>query len=285
MKIMCIYEIKNTINNKIYIGSTNNFRVRKNNHIHLLSKDKHPNLYLQQSWNKYSRNFFEFNILKVIENIDDLVHYEQKYIDEYKPEYNLRLIAESNRGIKRKIKKTICKLTIDQVKEIRNIYTNELTNYKILSKKYNVTSSTIENIIKNRTYVDENYKIPIINKKVIYTKERRQKLSDLAKSDNGISFWSKNNELTIEQRYARGNANRGKKLTNEQKNKLKNWNDKNYNPLRGRAKLTWDIIYYIREQGKTRSCSDISKELNINHASISLILRNLQWRDPEYGYS
>ena len=54
-----IYQI--VINNKGYIGSTNNFSRRKNEHISLLKRNTHTNKKLQNSYNKYKK--FNFNIL------------------------------------------------------------------------------------------------------------------------------------------------------------------------------------------------------------------------------
>lgn len=41
--ISCVYEIKNKINDKRYIGHTSNFNYRKNTHLHLLRTNKHTN--------------------------------------------------------------------------------------------------------------------------------------------------------------------------------------------------------------------------------------------------
>jgi group I intron endonuclease len=61
--INCIYCIRNKINNKIYIGKTNNFDKRIKKHIQTLNKNKHHNKYLQNAWNKYESVNFDFFIL------------------------------------------------------------------------------------------------------------------------------------------------------------------------------------------------------------------------------
>lgn len=99
MKIIGIYEIKNLINNKSYIGSSLNINKRKIAHFSYLRRNNHPNKHLQNSYNKYGVDNFKFNILEICV-IENIIEKEQFYIDNYKPQYNKRLIAESNFGWK-----------------------------------------------------------------------------------------------------------------------------------------------------------------------------------------
>ena len=61
-----IYKIRNLINNKIYIGSTINFRQRWYTHKTLLTNNKHPNSHLQNAWNKYGPANFVFEIMEIL---------------------------------------------------------------------------------------------------------------------------------------------------------------------------------------------------------------------------
>lgn len=75
-----IYEIKNLINGKSYIGSAVNFVKRKRCHISTLSSRKHRNDKLQKAWDKYGNKAFEFKL--IIEcSVDNLLTYEQILID------------------------------------------------------------------------------------------------------------------------------------------------------------------------------------------------------------
>ncbi len=58
-----IYTIVSNIDNKIYIGRSINVGKRLSNHMKLLEKGKHPNIYLQNAWNKYKRENFKFELL------------------------------------------------------------------------------------------------------------------------------------------------------------------------------------------------------------------------------
>lgn len=97
-----IYQIRNLINGKIYVGSTvNKFYRRWCAHKGLLNKNKHDSIKLQRGWNKYGKENFVFEILEVVEDKNKVIEREQFYIDTLKPWYNVRLIAESNFGTKR----------------------------------------------------------------------------------------------------------------------------------------------------------------------------------------
>src|SRR3989304_8634000 len=89
-----IYEIRNIINNKIYIGSTKNLKRREADHFRSLCDNIHRNKYLQRSFNKYGKENFEFKILLICDSITR-VFYEQIYIDKLKPEYNIYRVANS----------------------------------------------------------------------------------------------------------------------------------------------------------------------------------------------
>lgn len=78
-----IYAIINKVNNKIYIGSSKNIYNRKAQHYSELRGNYHDNIFLQRSWNKYGENSFEFKIIEIVKNSEDLLKVEQRYIDKY----------------------------------------------------------------------------------------------------------------------------------------------------------------------------------------------------------
>lgn len=95
-----IYEIRNLIDNKIYIGSARNLNKRKNQHLRSLETKRHHNILLQRAYNKYGKENFVFKILLYCD-IDNLLLYEQICIDKFKPEYNICLIAGNTIGCTR----------------------------------------------------------------------------------------------------------------------------------------------------------------------------------------
>lgn len=70
-----IYQIKNLINNKRYIGRASFLDKRRTEHFRLLKLNVHTNDYLQKSYNKYGVDNFEFSVLEYC-NIDKLIERE-----------------------------------------------------------------------------------------------------------------------------------------------------------------------------------------------------------------
>lgn len=84
-----IYQIRNLTTGKVYIGSTANklgFKERWRTHRNKLYKNKHCNQYLQRAWNKYGKEDFVFEILKICPK-EECIKNEQFYLDKIKP-YN-----------------------------------------------------------------------------------------------------------------------------------------------------------------------------------------------------
>lgn len=73
--------IFNVINNKCYIGSSNNMSRRKKEHFGLLKINKHGNIYMQSSFNKYGEGSFVFIVLERGVNKDYLISRELYWID------------------------------------------------------------------------------------------------------------------------------------------------------------------------------------------------------------
>jgi group I intron endonuclease len=100
-KLNCgIYKIENLINGHCYIGQTIHIDRRKRDHFRELQNGVHDNIYLQNSYNKYGGENFEFKIIVYCEP-DQLTYYEQKIVDLYNPEYNIKkTCVTSMQGVK-----------------------------------------------------------------------------------------------------------------------------------------------------------------------------------------
>ena len=66
-----IFQIKNTRNGKILLGSSTNLRGPLNKHRFMLSIGRHHNADLQQDWNQYGAEAFTFEILEIVQASDD----------------------------------------------------------------------------------------------------------------------------------------------------------------------------------------------------------------------
>ena len=129
-----IYLITNLTNNKHYIGSAINLSIRQRTHFNNLKQNKHCNKHLQASYNKHGIDNFKFDILWLCSK-EDLLHYEQIYIDLWKPEYNICKTAGSTLGIKlsdeTKLKMSLSSKGKPKSKEARiNMSIGQLGNHK-----------------------------------------------------------------------------------------------------------------------------------------------------------
>ena len=96
----CVYQIINLINNKVYIGETTRGELRWEQHLRGLRGNYHPNSLLQEDFNKYGEEAFEWSILKEFEDEDknNLLLEEartiQQHINEGIELYNLMLTID-----------------------------------------------------------------------------------------------------------------------------------------------------------------------------------------------
>lgn len=75
-----LYEIKNTVNGKRYVGSSVNVRSRAMGHRRLLDLGKHHNPHLQFSWTKHGATVFVFRLVAKLEQ-EDLRPTETRWLD------------------------------------------------------------------------------------------------------------------------------------------------------------------------------------------------------------
>ena len=96
----CIYQIKNLVNGKFYIGSTiRPTYKRRYEHFSELRKGEHCNSHLQKSFNLYKEVNFKFSVIEnwkfpdyypKLLRIEYLVCRELYLVDAYGAEYNIR---------------------------------------------------------------------------------------------------------------------------------------------------------------------------------------------------
>lgn len=72
-----IYEILNIVTNKRYIGMSKCIQYRWDNHKQDLKNNRHSNPHLQESYNKYGKECFQFKILEHISKENTKEYFEQ----------------------------------------------------------------------------------------------------------------------------------------------------------------------------------------------------------------
>jgi len=108
-----IYIITNSVNHKIYVGSTQNFTDRFTQHKSDLKNLRH-NRRFQNFVNKYGIECLKFNLLEEVEDLSQLLIREQFYLDSLecwksRKGFNINKFADSIRGIK--MPKSHCEAT------------------------------------------------------------------------------------------------------------------------------------------------------------------------------
>jgi len=158
-----VYEIVNIITNERYIGSASRvgksnslsgFYVRFDKHKLLLKNNKHYNIHLQRSYNKYGENNFNFNVLSICPS-EYCIKLEQWFLDNLKPEYNIRKIADSNKGIKftAEHKEKLSKSIKNSLKnKVDNSYRKRIGETQKITKlnKKNPYKRTEQGLVNNR---------------------------------------------------------------------------------------------------------------------------------------
>lgn len=216
-----IYCIKNLITKVSYIGSSKNINLRLKTHLYNLRNNKHPNKYLQNSWNKYKEDNF---YIKIIEYTENLLEREQFYINNIKWNklYNLTKLVNSGGGDTTKIPLFLLDLKGNIIKEFESgINLANYLNVKLLD--YSSVNTKQTKYKKYRIVSKEFYKnnLNIIKSWKSYTSEIKFK-SEIYNSykyevefKNEIKKFKHKIDITKEYNIASSNITRFYKYLNE----------------------------------------------------------------------
>ncbi len=72
---MGVFQIRNTVNGKIFVDSSTNMNAKWNRNRLQLSVGNHPNKELQNDWNEFGEEAFQFEVL------EELKHNDKKTMD------------------------------------------------------------------------------------------------------------------------------------------------------------------------------------------------------------
>ena len=178
-----IYCLLNINNNKRYVGSSVNIYNRLLSHRSNLRNNKHPNQYLQNSYNKHGEKQFLISILEYC-NIEQLAEREQYYINLLNSEYNI--VKDVIRQIPSKesiLKQSITRKRMFSNKELIPNCIKSIDVYNLKGEKINTFSSineTSEKLNISRSSITRNLKKEVRKvKDYIFISKKEIQLEDL----------------------------------------------------------------------------------------------------------
>lgn len=242
-----IYQILNKINGKSYIGSAvdiNNRWALHRSHF----KNNQNSQYLQNAWNKYGEDAWQWNILEYVCNLELLIEIEQYWIDfletsNFNFGYNICSIAGSSLGLKRS-EETKNKLRLKIISEETKKKISEAKKGKpssMMGKLHSEESKIkMSEAKKGKQYrlgklhsEETKKKMSEAKKGKLLSKETKNKMSELRKG-NKYRLGTKQTEetklkisksmtgrvITEETRKKLSEINKGKILTEDHKRKI-----------------------------------------------------------------
>jgi hypothetical protein len=102
VSVACIYKITNTINNRSYIGETFQSELRHNHHFYSLRNGTHRNHKLQQDFDEYGEEAFEWSIIKTLPKDRDTLLLEEAREIERRVHKGEDLYNRASKNVKRK---------------------------------------------------------------------------------------------------------------------------------------------------------------------------------------
>jgi len=211
-----IYQIRNLVNGKRYIGSAMNVKKRWRNHLSELRHNSHHNRHLQAAFAKYGEAAFALSVLDYAVP-ELLIEREQYYLDMLRPEYNIELIAASSLGCRRSLE-TRRKLSAAWTTKRREAQSDRQRG-KPLSQE---TRTKIGDSLRGRQLSEDHRRKLSGERNPNYGKPRtvetRQKISESKKGERHPMYGKHHTEET---KRKMSEALRGKALSNEHRRKLR----------------------------------------------------------------
>jgi group I intron endonuclease len=139
-----IYKITCKVTNKFYIGSSQELKRRKVYHFNRLRANKHPNPHMQNSYNLYGEQSFEYEVIKYCDVVE-LLKEEQLILNEYVNTgvlFNVALVAGASFRNRRHKKETIKKMKISHTKPWTGKTLSEEHKQKIRETQWKLKRAT-----------------------------------------------------------------------------------------------------------------------------------------------
>jgi group I intron endonuclease len=207
-KICGIYKITNIVNNKCIIGQSVNIKTRWRDYKNKLRKNRHYNVYLQRSWNKYGENNFKFEI--ILECPKKQISYEEiRLIKEYKSmnkKYGYNLTEGGEGGI--------------PSQEIRKKMSEAKMGTKLSEETKRRMSFAAIGIPKSKEHCK---RISIARKGMRFSEETKRRMSKPKSEETKqkLREWNTGRKKSKETKQKIREALRGKKRTEKDKIKIR----------------------------------------------------------------
>lgn len=182
-----VYKISNKLNGNNYIGSSKDIINRWKKHRYDLNHNIHTNTHLQNAWNKYGEEQFDFIIVEeCVLDKKVLLEREQNYIDLLKPEYNILPIAGSRLGSKHteETKNKISKNNVGMKGKTHSFETKQKigSSNSVALKGRNLSENTkrkLSESLKGKSKTEEHCNnISEARKGIVFSDDTKKKLSE-----------------------------------------------------------------------------------------------------------
>lgn len=197
-----IYQIRNLVNDKIYIGSSNNLYNRKTyGHLNALKYNRHENDKLQKAFNKYGKQNFTFEVIEFCEP-EKRIEVEQYWIDRF---YNKNMCYNIN-AFANKPPSNLGKHHSEETKQkISKIHKNKIVSLETRKKMSKIAKERFKNPKNNP----------------MYGKQHSEKTKKKISSINMGNKYCLGRKLSSETKKKISEANKGRKLSPETIEKIK----------------------------------------------------------------
>jgi group I intron endonuclease len=169
---MFVYEIRNLVNDKRYIGqSSQNDKQRLWEHKTYLKKGNHQNRHLQRAWNKYTEENFVMNVLETCDSLEDLNRLEIHYVTLYKTlnrkfGYNIRgpgdnkFMPEETRRRVSQSKLGVSVHTPESIEKIRQASKNRVHSQASREKRSQKLKGCVQSVKLRDQWAQAHRKLP-----------------------------------------------------------------------------------------------------------------------------
>jgi group I intron endonuclease len=268
-RVCGVYVIQNTVNGKVYVGSSNDVKARLRQHRYDLSVNKHGNSHLQASWHKYGKKAFVYEIEEICDE-KDLLLIEECFIEFYMS-WNNRVGYNFIRRPTRPV------MNEETLRKISRALKGQKRGPCSPERAANISAAK-----KGKKFSDA-HKAALSRASAWKGKpvspETKAKISESLK---GKMAGEKN---PMYGRCGALNPSYGKPKSEETKQKIRDARQgKCCGEEHANAKLTWDFVYEIRqryaESDQHRGIqAELAREYDLSQTTIGKVIANKVWKN------